>query len=239
MKKHDLKLQAVLASVAVLGGFTVSALAAHSGRSDDVARIRSATKVFHAIMKTPDKGIPKELLEHARCIGIIPGEKKLAFGFGGQYGKGMVTCRSARTGAWSAPLFITLGGGSWGLQIGGASSDVVMVFMNRSGLDHLLSNKFKIGGEATAAAGPVGRNAAAATSASLHGKILTYSRSRGAFAGVSLNGSVVQPDDSGNRAMYGTVANQSVLNGHVRVPPAAEPLLHEITVESAAARQQS
>lgn len=211
------------------------AWAAHSGRSDDLARIRSSARVFRQIMKTPDKGIPKELLESAHCIAIIPGEKKLALGFGGQYGKGLVSCRTRGNG-WSAPLFLQLGGGSWGLQIGGASSDVVMVFTSRSGLNHLLSNKFKLGAQATAAAGPVGRNAEAATSASMHGKIFTYSRSRGAFAGVSLNGSVVQPDSSGNRALYGVVSNRSVLDGKVKVPPTAQVLIRELSMYSRRAR---
>ncbi len=238
ISSRRIRLGAVLTGAVMAGGLSLTALGlGHSGRSDDVARIQSATRVFHAIMKTPDKGIPKELLEGARCIAIIPGEKKLAFGIGGNYGKGLVSCRTAA--GWSAPLFLQIGGGSWGLQLGGSSTDVVMVFMSRSGLNHLLSNKFKIGAGATAAAGPVGRHAEAATSASMHGKILTYSRSRGLFAGVSLNGAVVQPDDSGNRSMYGVVTNEAILNGQVKAPVVAAPLLRELNVYSAAARAEN
>src|SRR5579884_664024 len=128
---------------------------ASSDRRDDGERIRRATQVFREIMSTPDKAIPQELLESAKCVAIIPGEKELAFVFGGEYGKGVATCRTAH--GWSAPIFLAVGGGSFGLQIGGSSTDLVMVFMNDNGLRHLLSDKFKIGADATAAAGPVGR----------------------------------------------------------------------------------
>ncbi len=175
----------------------------------------------------PDQAIPNAILSGAACIAVIPSEKKFALGIGGSYGKGLVTCRNGNR--WSAPAFITVGGGSWGFQIGGEASDVVMVFRNRRGVERLLSNKLRIGADASAAAGPVGRHAAAATDATLNAEILTYARSRGAFAGVSLNGAIVQPDESGNIAMYGRAArHQQILSGEVRAPAAAQPLLQEV-----------
>ncbi len=206
--------------------------AATSSRGQDIRRIRHSERVFRSIMKTPDHAIPESILGKAKCIAIIPGQKKFAFGFGGQYGKGLATCRTTRLG-WSAPLFIQIGGASWGLQIGGASSDVIMVFMSRAGLRKMLSSKFKIGAGAMAAAGPVGRNVSAATNITLKSKILTYARSSGAFAGISLNGSVVQPDNSGNRHMYGhSLSDRRILSGHVRVPPAAVSLIRLIETDT-------
>ncbi|MGH9356111.1 MAG: lipid-binding SYLF domain-containing protein [Terriglobia bacterium] len=206
--------------------FTLVAMA-DSTKSDDVARVQSAAEVFHEIMATPDKAVPQELLESAKCVAIIPGEKKFAFIVGGKYGKGLVTCRTAH--GWSAPAFLTVGGGSYGLQIGGASTDIVMIFRNRNGLDSLLSDKFKIGGSATAAAGPVGRHVSANTDIKLKAQILTYARSRGAFAGISLNGAVVQPDDSGNAALYGPNARtKQIVDGKVRVPREAHALIAEL-----------
>jgi SH3 domain-containing YSC84-like protein 1 len=220
MSKHLLIVSALVTLVLVL-----PALA--SDRDDDIQRIHRSTQVFQEIMNTPDRGIPQELLESAKCIAIVPGEKKFAFVFGGDYGKGLATCRAAR--GWSAPLFIAVGGGSFGFQIGGSSTDVVMLFMNDRALRSLLSDKFRIGADATAAAGPVGRHAAAGTDIKLNAEILTYSRSKGVFAGVSLDGAVVQADRSGDQAMYGAnVDRQEILRGKTRVPKAARPLLQQI-----------
>jgi lipid-binding SYLF domain-containing protein len=178
-------------------------------------------------MNTSDKSIPQELLESAKCIAIIPGEKKAAFIFGASYGKGIATCRTAE--GWSAPLFLAVGGGSWGLQIGGNSTDLVLIIRSEHGMHSLLSDKFKIGADATAAAGPVGRHAAADTDLKLNAEILTYSRSKGAFAGVSLDGAVVEADRSGDRAMYGAdVERNQILDGAVPVPRAAQNLISEI-----------
>jgi len=216
----------ILIVVLLLGGLVVPALA-DSDRSDDAARVRQATRVFGEIMGTPDNAVPQELLETAKCIAIIPGEKKAAFIFGGNYGKGLATCRTSH--GWSAPLFLAVGGGSVGFQIGGSSTDVVMLFMNDHALQSLLSDKFKIGADATAAAGPVGRHAAAGTDVKLNAEILTYSRSKGAFAGVSLDGAVVQADHSGDRAIYGAKINRKeILDGTVAVPRVAQPLVKEI-----------
>jgi lipid-binding SYLF domain-containing protein len=214
----------LIASIAGLG-LVLPALA--SDRGDDIGRIQKATHVFQEIMRTPDKGIPQELLEKAKCMAIVPGEEKLAFIFGGNYGRGLATCRTAN--GWSAPMFVAVGGGSVGFQIGGSFTDVVMLFMNDNALQRLLGDKFTIGGDATVAAGPVGRQAAAGTDIRLDAEILSYSRSKGVFAGVSLDGAVVQADHSGDKAMYGSNATrQEILHGKVAVPEAAGPLLDDL-----------
>ncbi len=198
-----------------------------SDRSDDLGRIQKATQVFQEIMRMPDKGIPRDLLEKAKCVAIIPGEEKAAFIFGGNYGRGLATCRTPR--GWSAPMFLAVGGGSVGFQIGGSFTDVVMLFMNDHALQSLLSDKFKIGGDVTVAAGPVGRNAAAGTDLKLAAEILSYSRSKGVFAGASVDGAVVQADHSGDKALYGSdVTNQEILSGKVAVPMRARSLLEEL-----------
>lgn len=207
--------------------FVVPALA-ETSKQDDIRRMETATEVFQDVVHMPDKGIPDKLLRSAKCIAIIPGEKKAAFFVGGNYGKGMVTCREAN-GGWSAPLFLSMGGGSFGFQWGATSTDLVLIFRGKAGLEKLLSDKFEIGANAEAAAGPVGRDADADTDIALHSEILTYSRSRGVFAGIDLKGAVMQPDDSGNAAMYGPgVARNQILNGHVRVPHDTRPLLRVV-----------
>jgi lipid-binding SYLF domain-containing protein len=201
--------------------------AAASDREDDVKRTNKAAQVFQEIMNTPDQGIPTGLLRSAKCIAIIPGDKKFAFIFGGSYGRGLATCRTGH--GWSAPMFVAIDGGSVGYQIGGSSTDIVMLFMNDHALGSLLSDKFKLGADASVAAGPVGRNAAAATDLKLNAEILSYSRAKGVFAGVSLDGAVMQADKSGDEAMYGhDVNHHEILKGKVTVPASARPLLHEI-----------
>jgi SH3 domain-containing YSC84-like protein 1 len=171
-------------------------------------------------MNTPDQGIPSDLLESAKCIAIIPGDVKFAFIFGGSYGRGLATCRTEH--GWSAPMFVAIDGGSVGYQIGGSSTDIVMLFMNDHALQSLLSDKFKLGADASVAAGPVGRNAAAGTDLKLNAEILSYSRSKGVFAGVSLDGAVMQADKSGDKAMYGDDVNRhEILDGKVAVPASA------------------
>ena len=205
----------------------VTLTAVASDRDDDVNRTNKATQVFKEIMNTPDQGIPQELLESAKCIAIIPGDVKFAFIFGGNYGRGLATCRTGH--GWSAPLFLAIEGGSVGYQIGGSSTDIVMLFMNDHALHSLLSDKFKLGADASVAAGPVGRNAAAGTDLKLNAEILSYSRSKGVFIGVSLNGAVVQADKSGDKAMYGhNVSRHEILDGKVAVPESAQALLHEV-----------
>jgi lipid-binding SYLF domain-containing protein len=205
----------------------VTLTAVASDREDDVSRTQKAAQVFQEIMNTPDQGIPSDLLESAKCIAIIPGDKKFAFVFGGSYGRGLATCRTEH--GWSAPLFVAIDGGSVGYQIGGSSTDLVMLFMNDHALHSLLSDKFKLGADASVAAGPVGRNAAAGTDLKLNAEILSYSRSKGVFAGVSLNGAVMQADKSGDKAMYGDDVNRhEILDGKVAVPASAQALVHEL-----------
>jgi lipid-binding SYLF domain-containing protein len=217
---------------------SIPTVAFASDRDDDVKRTHRAAEVFKEIMSTPDKGIPRDLLASAKCIAIVPGEVKFAFIFGGNYGRGLATCRTGH--GWSAPMFVAVDGGSVGYQIGGSSTDIVMLFMNDHALQNLLSDKFKLGGDASVAAGPVGRQAAADTDIKLRAEILTYSRARGVFAGVSLDGAVVQADKSGDQAMYGdSVTRHQILDGKVAVPMSARPLVHEIGDYAAEAKANS
>ena len=210
---------------------TLSAVA--SDREDDVNRTHKATQVFKDIMNAPDQGIPRDLLESAKCIAIIPGDVKFAFIFGGNYGRGLATCRTGH--GWSAPMFLAIDGGSVGYQIGGSSTDIVLLFMNDRALKSLLSDKFKLGADASVAAGPVGRNASAGTDLKLNAEILSYSRNKGIFAGVSLDGAVVQADKSGDQALYGDNVNiHEILDGQVKVPSSARGLIHELHAYSGA-----
>ncbi len=209
----------------------VAQIAVASDREDDATRTRKAAEVFKEIMNSPDQGIPQHLLETAKCIAIIPGDVKFAFIFGGNYGRGVATCRTSN--GWSAPRFIAIDGGRVGYQIGGSSTDIVMLFMNEHALHSLLSDKFKLGADASVAAGPVGRNAAASTDLKLNAEILSYSRSKGVFAGVSLDGAVVQADKSGDQASYGdNVDRHEILDGKVPVPDSARVLIHELRAYS-------
>ena len=218
-------LKRILAVTILIGIASLTAVA--SDRDDDVNRTQKAAQVFKEIMNTPDQGIPSNLLESAKCIAIIPGDKKFAFVFGGSYGRGLATCRTGRR--WSAPMFVAIDSGSVGYQIGGSSTDIVMLFMNDHALQSLMSDKFKVGADASVAAGPVGRNAAAGTDLKLNAEILSYSRSKGIFAGVSLNGAVMQADKSGDKAMYGDDVNRhEILDGKVAVPASARELVEEL-----------
>jgi SH3 domain-containing YSC84-like protein 1 len=207
--------------------FTFTAQA-RSDRSDDIHRIEESAQIFQEIMQTPDKAIPQYLLDSAQCIAIIPSEMRLAFFLGANYGKGLVTCRGPKS--WSAPVFVSISGGSLGFQFGGSSTDLILVFRGRRGLEKLLQDKFRIGGDVSAAAGPVGRSAQAGTDIMLHAEILTYSRSRGLFAGVSLTGAVVKPDNTGNEAFYGSgIAREDVLDGKVGIPSEAMVLVQAVS----------
>ena len=218
-------LKRILAVTILMALASLTAVA--SDREDDVNRTQKAAQVFREIMNTPDQGIPSNLLESAKCIAIIPGDKKFAFVFGGSFGRGIATCRTGR--GWSAPMFVAIDGGSVGYQIGGSSTDLVMLFMNDHALQSLMSDKFKLGADASVAAGPVGRNAAAGTDLKLNAEILSYSRSKGVFAGVSLDGAVMQADKSGDRSMYGDDVNRhEILDGKVAVPASARELVEEL-----------
>jgi lipid-binding SYLF domain-containing protein len=192
-------------------------------------RLQNAMLGFREVMHEPDKGIPHDLFDKARCVVIIPGVKKAAFIVGGKYGRGFASCRKGSTGRFGAAAAVRIEGGSYGLQIGGSSTDVFMLIMNESGMRKLLSDKFTIGGEAEAAAGPVGREASARTDVMLHAEILSWSRSRGLFAGLSLEGSTLRPDESENEKLYGRrISNEQILEGSASVPPAARPLIAEL-----------
>ncbi len=218
-------LKRILAVTILIAIASLTAVA--SDRDDDVNRTQKATQVFKEIMNTPDQGIPSNLLESAKCIAIIPGDKKFAFVFGGSYGRGLATCRTGH--GWSAPMFVAIDSGSVGYQIGGSSTDIVMLFMNDHALQSLMSDKFKLGADASVAAGPVGRNAAAGTDLKLNAEILSYSRSKGVFIGISLNGAVMQADKSGDKAMYGDDVNRhEILDGKVAVPESARGLVEEL-----------
>jgi SH3 domain-containing YSC84-like protein 1 len=188
-------------------------------------RMSDATKVFTEIMATPDKGIPQDLLEKAHCVVIVPGLKQAGFVVGGKYGRGFATCRKDTHG-WSAPAAYRIEGGSFGFQIGASSTDVVMLVMNEGGMRRLLQDKFTLGAEASVAAGPVGRQTQAMTDAQLSAEILSWSRSKGLFAGIALTGATLRPDNDVNKELYGsTLTAKEVLQGEVKPTPAARPLL--------------
>ncbi len=206
-------------SALLLGVFTLSSTVIWAGtsRQDSIDRLRMSSDVLHSIIEAPDKGIPEEVLSSTKCIVVVPHLVKGGFIVGGEHGRGIATCRTAN--GWSAPAFISVGGGSWGLQIGVEGVDLVMLVMNDHGLQHLLSSKFQVGGDASASAGPVGRHASAGTDWKLNSEILTYSRSRGIFAGITLDGAVVEQDNDSTRAIYGRNPSfRSVLSGKVAAP---------------------
>jgi lipid-binding SYLF domain-containing protein len=181
---------------------------------DASLRLKSSAEVMKEIMATPDKSIPRELLESCQCIVIVPEMKKAAFIVGGNYGRGFMMCRLASGSGWSAPAGIKMEGGSFGFQIGGSETDVIMLVMNQGGVDKLLSSKFTLGADASVAAGPVGRTSSADTDLQLHAEILSYSRSRGLFAGISLDGSTLRPDEESNTQLYGKdVTNREIVTG--------------------------
>lgn len=186
-------------------------------------RVESAAAVVRELRGMPDKGIPDELWEKAQCVAVIPSVKKAAFVFGGEYGKGLISCRSGK--GWSAPIFLRLAKGSWGAQIGAEETDLVLLVMNRRGVDKLLQDKVALGAGASVAAGPVGRDAKAETDAQMSAEILSYSRSQGAFAGIDLSGGVLQPEKTANVNLYGPNVNpRDVLFGRTQVVPAAARL---------------
>lgn len=198
-------------------------------------RITESAGVLNEIMGAKDKGIPEDLLAKAQCVGIIPNLKRAGFIVGGKYGKGAVVCRTSQ--AWSAPEVVRVEGGSVGLQIGAGETDVVFIVMNQRGMDKLMSDKFTVGADASAMAGPVGRSGEAQTDAMMHAEILSYSRSRGIFAGVSLEGATLRPDKDDNHALYGReVTPREILGGAVRPPASAESLYTELNRVAPAGR---
>src|SRR5271155_4551908 len=208
-------------------------------QSDIDKRLDASAKVLNEIMAVPDKAIPDKVMSDAKCVAVIPSMVKIAVGFGGSHGKGVATCRT-ESGSWSAPAPITITGGSWGLQLGGQAVDLVMIVTNDDGMQHLLSSHFKLGADASAAAGPVGRDAAADTDLKMRAEVLTYSRARGVFAGIDLNGSAVTQDKDETRILYGRfVPFADILDGKVAPREASEPFLSAIRRYSGQAREHS
>lgn len=206
--------------------------------SDIAKRIDASAKVLNEIMATPDKAIPDKVMRDAKCIAVIPSMVKIAVGFGGNHGKGVASCRTES--GWSAPAPITITGGSWGLQLGGQAVDIVMVVTNDQGMQHLLSSKFKIGADASAAAGPVGRDAAADTDIKMRAEVLTYSRARGLFAGIDLSGSSLTQDKDETRLLYGKFMPFSeILSGKVHATAVSEPFLSAVRRYSGQSRETS
>src|ERR1700728_4407762 len=201
---------------------------AATGRQDSIERLQMSSDVLHAMMDAPDKGIPEEVVKDAKCIVVVPHLVKGGFVIGGEHGRGIASCRTAA--GWSAPAFISIGGGSWGLQIGVEGVDLVMVVMNDRGLQHLLSSKFQVSGDASASAGPVGRHASAGTDWKLTTEVLTYSRSHGVFAGVTLDGAVVEQDDDSTRAIYGRhLGFRFILSGKAATPRSGEAFVRAVS----------
>ena len=201
---------------------------AGSAREDTVDRMERSVSVLHAVMSTPDKGIPEEVLSGAKCILVVPDLIKGGFVFGGKHGRGVATCRTPE--GWSAPAFVSVGGGSWGLQIGIEDVDLVMLVMNDRGLQHLLSSRFELTGEGSVAAGPVGRHASAGTDWKMNTELLTYSRSKGVFAGLTLEGAVVEQDNDSTRAIYGKhMTFRNILSGKATTPRSADAFLKAVS----------
>ncbi|HSZ61856.1 MAG TPA: lipid-binding SYLF domain-containing protein [Terriglobales bacterium] len=201
---------------------------AGSDREDTVERLQKSVDVLQSIMSTPDKGIPEEVLNGAKCVLVVPNLIKGGFIIGAKHGRGVATCRTAD--GWSAPAFVSVGGGSWGLQIGVEGVDLVMLVMNDRGLQHLLSSKFEMTGEGSVAAGPVGRHTSAGTDILLNTEVLTYSRSKGVFAGLTLEGAVVEQDNDSTRAIYGRhMMFRNILSGRAQTPRSGEAFVQAVS----------
>ena len=215
----------IVAMCAISVTFVGSQAFAASSRGDLVNRLSAASDVITQIESIPAKSIPMSIMANATCVAVVPAYKKAAFIVGGTYGQGVVTCRTP-SGKWSAPAFIQMAGGSFGFQIGGQSTDLVLIAVNKKGMQDLLQSKFKIGGDAAASAGPVGRNAAAATNLTMKSELLTYSRSQGLFAGIDLNGAVVNQNTNDTRTFYGhDIPFTTILGGDIATPAAARPFV--------------
>ena len=205
-------------------------------QSDIAKRIDASAKVLNEIMATPDKAIPDKVMNDAKCVAVIPSMVKVAIGFGGSHGKGVATCRTEH--GWSAPAPITITGGSWGLQLGGQAVDLVMIVTNDEGMQRLLSSKFKLGANASAAAGPVGRDTGADTDWKMKAEVLTYSRARGVFAGIDLSGSAITQDKDETRLLYGHfVPFSDILNGKVHPPNSSERFLAAVRKYASQAKE--
>jgi lipid-binding SYLF domain-containing protein len=196
-----------------------------SARNDAPERLDAAADLLSDMMKASDRGVPQDLLNKARCVILVPGLKKAAFVLGAKYGRGFAVCRHEDGTGWTAPASIRIEGGSVGFQIGGSEQDVLLLVMNNTGMKHLIQNKFTLGAEGTVAAGPLGRDVSAQTDAVLRAEMLSYSRSRGLFAGISLQGATLRPDEEANRELYGAdTPNKEILTGSIKTPVAADKM---------------
>jgi SH3 domain-containing YSC84-like protein 1 len=201
-----------------------------AAENSDVERLNRAAEVFQEVMQTPDKGIPQDLMDKSQCIVVVPGLKKAAFVIGGKYGRGFFSCRAKSGQGWSGPAAVRVEGGSFGFQIGGSETDVIMLVMNQRGAERLLSSRFTLGGDASVAAGPVGRTATAETDAYMTAQILTWSRARGIFAGISLSGATLRQDLDSNAALYGKkLTNKEIIEAGMAPPPAAKQFVGTLT----------
>jgi SH3 domain-containing YSC84-like protein 1 len=224
-----------LLTILAAGAFVITPMAMAEKESGATDRLDAAADVLKDMMHADDKGIPQDLMNRAQCVVVIPNMKKAGFIWGAKYGRGYAVCRRRGGSGWSAPAGMRIEGGSFGLQIGGSESDAVVLVNSESGMKHLLEDKFTLGGDATVAAGPVGRDASAQTDAALHAEMLSYSRSRGLFAGIALEGATLRPDKDANRELYGrAVGNREILTGaDIKAPVAAEKLERALNRESA------
>jgi SH3 domain-containing YSC84-like protein 1 len=238
MRRISSRLPGCLLALSICSTLIGVSWAADKDQSDIAKRIDESAKVLNEIMATPDKAIPDKVMSSAKCIAVIPSMVKIAIGFGGNHGKGVASCRTES--GWSALAPITITGGSWGLQLGGQVIDLVMIVTNDQGMQHLLSSKFKLGADASAAAGPVGRDAAADTDIKMNAEVLTYSRARGLFAGIDLSGSAITQDKDETRVLYGNfVPFSEILSGKVRPPAVSEPFLGAVRKYSGQSRESS
>lgn len=218
-----------LLSLTLAAAMLVPAYGATEKQKDVDKRLDAAALVMKEIMSTPDKSIPQDLLNKSQCVVVVPGLKKGAFIIGGKYGRGFVSCRHANGIGWSAPGAVRVEGGSFGFQIGGAETDVVMLIMNQGGMNKLLTSKFTLGADASVAAGPLGRESSAQTDAMMNAEILTWSRQRGVFAGIALNGATLREDTDSNNDLYGKAYNnREILTGNIATPAAAKPFTAEL-----------
>ena len=215
----------------------VMALPAGAQLDEKVAdRFWESTQILEQLTSAPDGGIPQNLLRRSECVGVIPAVKRAAFGFGARYGRGLVACRKdGGTGPWGSPSMLSLGGGSFGFQVGGQSTDILMLFVTPDGIDHLLRDQVTLGADVSVAAGPKGRTLSAETSATLRAEILTYGRSRGLFAGLSLEGAVLRPDREANESLYGRAvdARELLIDGDVSIPGPAQTFIYTLTALAA------
>ena len=238
--KNKLSILVVMALFAVVAVGQSEDQKEEKGGSTERDRVKESGEVLKQILDTPDKGIPKSVLDGSKCVIVMPSVKKVAIGIGGSYGRGVMTCRTGADykGPWSAPIMMASSGGSVGFQIGGEATDFVIIVMNDGGAKSLLNNKVKLGADASVAAGPVGRTAEASTNASMQAQMLSYSRSQGVFGGVSLSGSTLRPDGDANKNLYGQkVKPEEIIAGKVPMPPEAQQLISDLQKSQTASTQ--